>query len=466
MGKAILPSGMPYYNGTTFHGVLAVVYEMFGSSEATMRAPSAIFAAINVVLTYLVLRPILGRSVALAAAVGMALSPWNVAWSRQARFYTLHQGLYIGFIGLIWEIVTTTEPRRVAVSAVAALLTFAAGVLTSFHALIFLAAPGLFALGAAVSSRTWRSRWSVLVFGMGGAGLTGIGLVRALMNPVDRVAVIDNGGLGGGLVFPERSYRLYYLDWLGNNLSTGFLALAVIGSVWMVARERREGAYAALAFWAPFAVLTFLIGYRWPKFLFFAYPFYIAAWAYALVRLVAWLAKPKPDWPRRLAAAGVALLLLRLGVSAVRLTADSVEAASGANTTLATRHPQWRDPCQWVRDRLEDNPNAVVIATTALPVYFYVGEIDQWYPSRALPAEREETGLDGLATVDDLAAFVRDYPNGYFIAEWWRFERNYKGAPWADFSEDIAWVQSHMRRVDVASTEDVTVYAWGEVDDK
>ena len=57
---------------------------------------------------------------------------------------------------------------------------------------------------------------------------------------------------------------------------------------------------------------------------------------------------------------------------------------------------------------------------------------------------------------------MQQHPRGYFLAEWWRFERNYRGAPWADFSEDIAWVQSNMRRVDEASTSDVTVYAWGE----
>jgi len=459
-GRAALPSGVPYYNGTSFHAILAAVYAIFGNSETAMRAPSAIFAAINVVLTYVVLRPLLGRPAALVAAIGMALSPWNVAWSRQARFYTLHQGLYIAFIGAMWRVGVTQTTRRQTAFGLISTVVFAAGLLTSFHAIVFLAAPGLFAVAMTTTIKQQWKRWAAIVLGIGLAGIAGIFAIRALMNPVDRSAVIDNGGLGGTLVFPERSYRLYYLDWLGHNLSRGFLLLAVAGSVWMLVRERARGLYAALAFWAPLAVLTFLIGYRWPKFLFFAYPFFIAAWAYGLVATVRWLATPKPGWIRKLAALGLAIFLVRLGVSAFLLARDSVEAASGANVTLATRHPQWRRPCYWVRERLTDD--IAVLSTTYLPVRYYAGRCDEWYPSRALPAEAEESGLPGLATTDDLAAFVVTHPNGYFIAEWWRFERNYKGAPWADFSDDIEWVESHMRKVDAASSADVSVYAWGK----
>ncbi len=458
-GRATLPSGLPYYNGTTFHAILALIIRLGADSEFAMRAPSAVIAAFNAVLTYFVMRPLLGRHAALLAAVGMALSPWNVAWSRQARFYSLHQGLYLVFIAAVWQVTSTQSPRRAAGFSVAAAVTFIAGVLTSFHALIFLAAPGAFAAIMAARERHWRSRWTATAAGLAMLGLIGLGLVRVLMNPVDRAAVIDNGGLGGALTFPEQAYRLYYLNWLRLNLSTAFLILAAAGTIWMLVRERRGGLYAVLAFWMPLAVLTFLVGYRWPKFLFFAYPFMVATWAYALVRLCAWLAQPKQDWPRRLAAAALALFLARTGLSAARLVGDSVDAASGAHITLATRHPQWRMPCGWVRAHMDD---AAILTTTYLPVAYYVGRVDEWYPSRALPWEAAESGLRGLESLDDLVAFVNAHPRGYFIAEWWRFERNYKGAPWADFSEDIAWVQKNMRRVDEASSADVTVYAWGE----
>ena len=129
----------------------------------------------------------------------------------------------------------------------------------------------------------------------------------------------------------------------------------------MVWKWRARGAYAALAFWAPMLVLTFLIGYRWPRFMFFAYPFYIAAWAAGLYLIAAWLVQPKPGWIRKVAAVCAIVFLARLAWSGVRLAGDVVEAAGGARTTLATQHPEWRAPCAWVGERAD---GAVIITTS------------------------------------------------------------------------------------------------------
>lgn len=456
-GRAALPGGEPYYNGTVYNVLLAGIIKLFGMSEFALRAPSAIFGAINVALTFFVLRPLLGRNAALIAAAGLALSPWAVAWSREARFYTLQQTFYLIFVGACWRLVVADDVKRAAPAAVLALTAYVLAVLTSYHSLLFLAGPGAFAAAMWMTERRWQSRWTWLVVGMGIAGVASLGIVRELMNAVDRQAVVDNSGLGGGIVDAARSHRMYYTHWLRMNLSTGFFLLALFGYVAMLVKARGRGFYAALAFWAPVLILTFLIGYRRPRFMFFAYPFFVAAWAYGLVVLVDWLRQAKPDWPRRVAALAVVLFFVRLAVSGVALVADSAEAASGAHTTLARRHPQWKAPCAWVREHRGD---AAVITTTFLPVHHYVGRVESWYPSRGLPHESAESGLEGLAGVEELKDFIEAYPKGYFLAEWWRFERNAAGAPWGDFSEDIAWVQAHMTRVDEASSEDVTVYAW------
>ncbi len=460
-GRAALPSGEPYYNGTLFHLILAVAIKLFGAGEAVVRSPSVLLSALNVALTYWVLRPIAGRPVALIAAVGMALSPWNVAWARQARFYTLHQTLYLLHIGAFWRLTEAKSLRAAALPAIGAIAAFLLGVLTSYHALIFLAAPGAYAVGQAFAARRWKTRWTWILAGIALAGLTGIGLIDVLMNTVDRKAVIDNGGLGGKIVFTEREHRLYYIDWLRLNLGRGFLLLALGGTGAMLWRGRWRGAYAALAFWAPIFVLTFLIGYRWPRFMFFAYPFYVAAWACGVYTLCAWLLQPKPGWARKAVALVAVVFLVRLGVSAARNVGNSLDAARGVHTTLATQHPDWRGPCEWVKARANAD-GAVIVTTSYLPVRYYAGRVDEWYPSRSLPWESVESGLPGLPGIEQLAAFVATHPRGYFIAEWWRFERNYEGAPWGDLSEDIAWVQAHMRKVDEASSADVTVYAWGE----
>lgn len=457
-GRAVLPSGEPYYNGTVFNALLAGVIKVWGTGEAAVRAPSVVFGAVNVVLTFLVLRPLLGRNTAVVAAVGLAVSPWAVAWSREARFYALQQTLYLACMGAFWQLTIGRNRKAMWTWGLAALTAYGLAVLTSYHSVLFLAAPGAYVAGLWISDRRWKSRWLALGAGIGLAGIAGLLGMGALMNSVDRQAVVSNSGLGGKAVDAARSYRLYYTHWLRMNLSTGFFVAALFGFAALVVREGRRGAFAALAFWAPILVLTFAIGYRRPRFMFFAYPFYVAAWAYGLVVATEWLRKPKRDVVRRIAAVGLVLFLARLSYSAVELIGDSVNAASGADTTLARRHPQWRGPCAWVR---EHAGNGAVVTTTYLPVRFYVGRVDSWYPSRGLPHESKESGLAGLADVAALKAFVAEHPNGVFLAEWWRFERNYAGAPWGDFSDDIAWVQANMTRVEEASSEDVTVYTWG-----
>lgn len=136
----------------------------------------------------------------------------------------------------------------------------------------------------------------------------------------------------------------------------------------------------------------------------------------------------------------------------MRLIADSLRAASGAHITLARRHPQWREPCHYVRDRLQ--PDIAVVATAMLPPLCYVGRVDTWFP-KILYWETWETGVEGLRTIEEMEAFIREHPKGYFIAEWWAFD-------WPPALEsERAWVKANMKRVDAACSPDVSVYSWG-----
>ena len=114
-----------------------------------------------------------------------------------------------------------------------------------------------------------------------------------------------------------------------------------------------------------------------------------------------------------------------------------------------------RAPCRYVRERLADD--VAVIATTYVPVLYYVGCIDDWYPSEHFPQEVWETGSEGIRNVAELEAFVAGHPKGYYLAEWWRLNADV----FPQLAADRAWVLEHMTRIDAASSDDVTVYAWG-----
>ena len=455
---AALPSGVPYYSGTTINVILAGVVNVWGMSEAALRTPSVLIAGINVALTFFVVRPLLGSATALIAAFAMALCPWTVAWSREARFYSLQQSLYLVTVLAFWRLTEAAGARRVAVIAVVCASAYFLSILTSFHSILFLGGIGAYAILMMLEGRRFKSRWTVLVAGIGAAGVLTLAGLALLMNNLDREAVLDRGGLGGQIVDLGRAHRMYYTHWLRLNLSNGFFIMALFGFAAMLIKERRRGLYAALAFWAPILILTFLIGYRRPRFMFFAFPFYIAASSYAIVVLVDWLRKPKPGWVGRVAAMLLLLFSGRLAVSASHLIRDTLDTASGAHVTLARRHPQWKEPCAYVREHLD---GAVVVTTTYLPALHYVGRVDDWYPSHDVWWEVDESGMAGLDRLEDFQRFVAEHPKGYFIAEWSRFERNVADVPWTDLSEDIAWVTANLTRIDEASTEDVSLYAWG-----
>jgi hypothetical protein len=300
-----------------------------------------------------------------------------------------------------------------------------------------------------------KSRWTAILAVIVLAGILTLTGYLVALPKAEYDAIFKEAQIGGKPPNPldyDQSDSLYYFRFFTNNLSSGYFILACVGLVWMTVREGRRGLYAALAILVPVLILNFLIGYRRHRFMFFAYPFYVAAYSYAVVRLAVFLGTSRRSWIRMAAAALIIVFAARLAITTVRLVRDTLRVAAGADATLAVVHPQWRKPCHYVRDNLN---GAAVLCTTYIAAKYYVGHADDWYPSRVIVWEHIEFGLDGLKTLDDLKAFVRDHPKGYFIAEYRRFHH------WPFFDEDQAWVEATMTRIDEACSEDVFVYAWG-----
>lgn len=453
-----LPGGALYANANAYNYVLAGFIALLGDGEFAVRLPSALFAALNVLLTYVLVRKLLGRQTALVAAFMLAVSPWSVGWSREARFYAMQQSCYLLMLLLAWQALQAETPRRAVTSALGGSVAFATGVLTSIHSVLFLAPVAVYAaLRAAWDRRLW-SRWVLACVLIAVLGATALGLYFLLAPPVDRSTVFERSGVGGRTVLSEedhvRSLRFYYLHWLNNNLSTGFLLLGLAGSMAVLVREGHRGLFAWLAFWGPFLILTYLVGYRRERFLFFAYPFLVTAQAYAIVEGMRFLKTWRRSWTRTAAALLIIAFGVRLAWSAVQLAGDSFEAARGHDITLARHHPPWRGPCQYVREHLDEE--TVVITTTALPVLYYTGRVDQWFPSRIMWWEAGEIGFEGLEDTAALAAYLEQHPKGYFI------EHIRRLSMWErQLGSEIAFVKQRMRLIEEASEDYVRVYSWG-----
>lgn len=467
-GWPALPSGLVYPSSLAYNYLLAAVMALFGDGAEAVRAPSVVLSGITVMLLYALSRRLMGRAAALTAAYALALSPWHVAWSREARMYELQAMAYLFTLYAAWAAFSAPAARRALGYALLAALGYLLGVLSSFHSLLVLGPLGAYAGLMLLYTRALRSRWTAA---LALCGLAGIGTLAALWfnpNPVDQAAVFQTG-LGGYMPDPQRLVRLFYIRWLQDNLSLGFLLLALAGTALVCWKEKRRGLYLTLAFWVPLFILTFLIGYRRPRFMYFAFPLYVALFSYALVQLPNALLlfrrarfENGPAVLGALARYAVSILLalfcLRVGISAARLINDSIETARGADTTLAVRHQQWKKPCAYVRNH---RTTEAVLATSFLPALYYIGHVDDWFPNRYTLWEFQESGKKGLGSLAELQAFVQQHPRGFFLAEEERFEKWRYHTDLPDLQAEVAWVRANMTRIDAASSNDVALYAWG-----
>jgi 4-amino-4-deoxy-L-arabinose transferase-like glycosyltransferase len=456
-GWPALPSGNFYPSSTAYNYLLALFVGILGDDAFSVRLPSVLLGGFNTALVYFLCRNWLGRNTALWAAFFFATSPWQVGWARQARLYEFQITSYLLMLSLAWRFFTCPAPKAAPRFGIGAMLAYVIGLLTSFHSILYLGPPGAFAIFALLRSRVLKSRWSAAIATCTVLGLLTIASFYFNPNPVDRAAVFETG-IGGRLLDQLRTDRYYYFRFLGGNLSLGFFLLALLGSAVLLFRRDPKTFWVLLAFWVPVLILTYLVGYRRHRFMFFAYPVYIMIYAHGLVVLLALLREYRRSLLHGAVALLVVLFLARLAYSQVQLMGDSVEAAAGADTTLATHHPRWKGPARWVKAHRADE---TILTTTYLPVRYYLGHVDNWFPNRYTKWEYQESGMEGLGSLEELKAFLQEHPRGYFLAESSRFDMwRYYGALVQDLGREVDWVEAHMAYIEEASSEDVHVWRW------
>lgn len=74
--------------------LISPVLKLFGANEWTARLVPALIGIASIPTLYLPTRRIFGPTVALLAALLLAISPWHIYWSQNARFYTSLMLLY------------------------------------------------------------------------------------------------------------------------------------------------------------------------------------------------------------------------------------------------------------------------------------------------------------------------------------------------------------------------------------
>ena len=92
-GSTVLDSGQNY-SCSFYCYPTAYIVKFFGESPSSYRLISAIIGILFIVAIYMITKKVFGTKVALLSSFFTTFSYWQIAWSRQARWYTLFELLF------------------------------------------------------------------------------------------------------------------------------------------------------------------------------------------------------------------------------------------------------------------------------------------------------------------------------------------------------------------------------------
>ncbi|MCJ7811131.1 MAG: glycosyltransferase family 39 protein [Dehalococcoidia bacterium] len=343
-----------------------------GQSEFALRLPSAVFGAAAVPLVYILGRRWAGWGTGALAALLLALSPFHLWTSQDARMYSLLAALTLAcmltFDGVLRRPGLATGAAFVALSALAYLTHYFALMLPLVQ-LVYLAA----------KLRTWPRLlrlWTGLQFL---AGLPLLGWVYALSlrdmqifgigwipvpHPTDLIETLLNFTVG--YTAPLRLWQ-----WLGLGICMVFLILG-LRSRWGV-----PSAKLLVALWAFLPmVLTFLLSLRRPVYI---DRFLILSAPALLILIAAGVASLR----ERYALVSAALLVALLGFSAIRFCFQPGQAKE-----------QWREAAAYLSRAAPDEAIIVRVLQIVVPLSIYY---DGPLPQEAMEVNRVFTPLEELA---------------------------------------------------------------------
>lgn len=278
------------------HFVLSWLWLRAGASDLWVRELSIAMGLLGIVVVWALARSLAGPRAGLVAAALVALHPWHIYISQEARSYAL-LWLLLGAAALAaWRILERPMNMRIATYALAA----AAALWTHYLAGVVLLVLGLWGLASAGRDGARLRAW-----------LTGNAIAVALFAPVVPVLMRQLGrARADHWVAPPSAMDL--VD-VGQRIASSSPLIAVAVAALAVAPlvrtgRRREamlvwtvGAGGLLACW-----LLGLAGFRMfaVKYVMFALPF-------AMIAIALGLESIRPAWPRALASAAMLLLLAR-----------------------------------------------------------------------------------------------------------------------------------------------------------
>lgn len=335
-----------------------IAVALLGVNEWSARLPAAIIGVVSVPLLYLPTRKAYGPIVALIAALLLAVSPWHLYWSQNARFYVTILLLYnLALFAFLFGV----EERRLSF-LLAGFLLFVVAAWERLMALflvpvvlsyLLLATQSSLTRRRAVSSR--RMRTTILVAALA------LPVVALLLLTINQIAVHDllTVFIGNPNHSPVRLFASFVFH---NGLP--LTCLAIFTAIYALRTKKRRILFAALSAILPLALLILIS------------PFTFTVDRYVFITLPSWIILGAIAVNELLCHSSGSAKILALGVFAL-LVGDFLAQDLLYYTYQNGYRPDWRSTFAVIAQQAHDD-DLVVTTRPELSKYYLATQPAQW----------------------------------------------------------------------------------------
>lgn len=433
-GMSTLPSGYPYDRSLPTTLLIAASFEFFGISEFSARLPFLVVGVFSMLATYYLVKNIFGQDKAILTVFLLSLSPWQVYWTLNARMYVLLQFLYVLFLIAVYGFSRELDlklsnnaynKKKMAIFSFVLLILvflsshvhefyiiFFASWFTYFAFLIFRNLAGenkLFGKGIHYRLNHMLRSNSLLCFVL----LLSLFLIiirLLLLNMPFSPGFVPEGmqlGIGFYILLLARYFTVFSVFALFS-----FLGLPGVGN------GEKHGPLVFLGFFVPFILLTLFLDAKNSRYLFFAFPLFVALAANGVFE--AWEYVNRGRYKKAAKYLTVFLftvLLVRTGAGIYKVTCDSYQPLPYEDP-----HPHWKYASAYVNHNMQNGD--VVLSTMPICTLYYLEKTDYWLRQNEYYFFEDGAGVlrdwyTGAVILKDYQTFRDEIEgkNGWLIAD-------------------------------------------------
>ncbi|WP_454065095.1 glycosyltransferase family 39 protein [Candidatus Nitrospira salsa] len=505
----LLPSGYAYERGLPYTYLVAVMGYLGGFTELNLRIPSAILGVVVVFFVYWMTQRWFSVEAGLVAAFFTALSPMEIAHSREVRMYMLFQLLFLLIAFFFFEGFETSSRRNTNVPKLTATKKWTDTFQVRPLFLCYAGMAFLLALGVHKLILPAMSGFVGYVLVMGIIGVVS----RSIDSPVRQkyigtALMIIVGATVGSLLFPgipaklvaitqeplawgqENADNWSYYRWLLLDeypLVFGGLSIFLL---YGFLQNRRVGLLIACVFLLPFVIQSVILPMKSYRYLLYVLPFMYMAAGVGVAGLLRSLwsaghAFNKVEFvPNRVWKFFVSIVLMGgiLGVLInmpwfMRTVKDFAQDFQSPHVT-DVQHHNWGTTVQYIESHAV--PGDVIVSGYPLlsrhygatqPLYFMNNAYLVTNINRDLKNEQGQLidytfGVPVLQNLDDLKQIMKRHPSGWVMTYEWRKDRfwNYPDLPETSLGtfpvEVIRYIKEHLERQKIPNAPYMALWRW------